>query len=336
MMKNSKQSHTKESKTGTFVISLDFELFWGVRDKRSIDSYGQEIKKVHEVVPELLKIFREYHIKTTFATVGFLFAANKDELLKYNPEKKPNYADNNLSPYPYLSQLQDSEESMAYHYAADLIQLIRDQYPEHEIGTHTFSHYYCQEDGQTVADFEADIMAAVAIAKQHGIALASIVFPRNQYNHEYLGVCKKYGISHFRGNEKAWYYAPQSESGTSLKKRIFRTADCYVNLSGHNTSPLDGLRKNGMVDVRSSRFYRPYNRKGGALLEALKIRRIKRSMTHAAKNGELYHLWWHPHNFSANTATNFASLESVLKHYIRLRKCYGFRSMTMAEVGSEN
>jgi hypothetical protein len=28
---------------GAFVISLDFELFWGVRDKRTISGYGPNI-----------------------------------------------------------------------------------------------------------------------------------------------------------------------------------------------------------------------------------------------------------------------------------------------------
>ena len=33
-------------KQGYFVISLDFELFWGVRDKRTIEAYGKSIRNV--------------------------------------------------------------------------------------------------------------------------------------------------------------------------------------------------------------------------------------------------------------------------------------------------
>lgn len=320
---------------GVFTISLDFELLWGVRDKRTIESYGREIKAVHQVLPEMLELFRKYHVKATFATVGLLFARSKEEMISFCPEQKPQYKDPNLSPYNgHFDLVKELPESDPYHFAPDLIRLIQEKYPEHEIGTHTFSHYYCQEEGQTVADFEADIQAAVAIAEQYDIQLKSIVFPRNQYNQEYLGVCKKYGITHYRGNEKAWYYAPQSEIGTSLKKRVFRTADCYINLSGHNAHSLVDRRHDGLADICSSRFYRPYNRKGGGILEALKIRRIKRSMTYAAKKGLLYHLWWHPHNFSASNAVNFASLESILKEFHYLENRYGFRSMTMEEAGS--
>ena len=46
-------------KTGKFVISLDFELMWGVRDKRTINDYGQNILNVHQVIPQTLELFRK-------------------------------------------------------------------------------------------------------------------------------------------------------------------------------------------------------------------------------------------------------------------------------------
>jgi len=39
---------------GAFVISLDFELLWGVRDKRTIADYGANIRGVRDAVPALL------------------------------------------------------------------------------------------------------------------------------------------------------------------------------------------------------------------------------------------------------------------------------------------
>jgi peptidoglycan/xylan/chitin deacetylase (PgdA/CDA1 family) len=60
--------------TGLFVLSLDFELLWGVRDKRMIESYGENIRGVRQVIPGLLRLFSQYGIHATFATVGFYFA----------------------------------------------------------------------------------------------------------------------------------------------------------------------------------------------------------------------------------------------------------------------
>src|SRR6476659_9972443 len=84
---------------GKFVISLDFELLWGVRDKVGIQQYGQHIKGVHKAIPRMLEMFRKYGIKATFATVGFLFFENKQELLSNLPKKIPGYTAKSLSPY---------------------------------------------------------------------------------------------------------------------------------------------------------------------------------------------------------------------------------------------
>jgi hypothetical protein len=54
--------------------------------------------------------------------------------------------------------------------------------PGQEIGTHTFSHYYCLEPGQQPEQFEDDLKAAIAVSKAKGIDTKSIVFPRNQYS----------------------------------------------------------------------------------------------------------------------------------------------------------
>jgi hypothetical protein len=54
-------------------------------------------------------------------------------------------------------------------------------------------------------------------------------------------------------------------------------------------------------------------------------------MTYAAKNNEIYHLWWHPHNFGVDTSENMKNLTSLLKHYQFLHSKYGFTSLTMQE-----
>lgn len=47
------------------VIALDFELFWGVTESRTIKSCGANIAGVWQVVPAMLKLFRQYHIQAT-------------------------------------------------------------------------------------------------------------------------------------------------------------------------------------------------------------------------------------------------------------------------------
>ena len=54
-------------------------------------------------------------------------------------------------------------------------------------------------------------------------------------------------------------------------------------------------------------------------------------MTRAAEKGELYHLWWHPHNFGINLEQNMANLDELLKHFTYLQDKYGFTNLTMKE-----
>jgi hypothetical protein len=63
----------------------------------------------------------------------------------------------------------------------------------------------------------------------------------------------------------------------------------------------------------------------------LRIARIKNSMTHAAKNNQVFHLWWHPHNFGINRKENLAALLELIAHYKKLHDEYGMESATMQE-----
>lgn len=310
---------------GKFIISLDFELMWGVFDKKTKENYGEDIYAVREVIDRLLEIFRRFEIKVTFATVGFLFAKNKKELTDYIPKIKPNYKNNLLDPYKhYIGNIGKNELEDKYHYAHNVLKKIA-RTSKHEIGSHTFSHYYCLEQGQSDESFKADLVSAKKIAEKENITIESIIFPRNQYNYNYDKILIENGIKYYRGNENAWFYKEKSSEDESLFRRGFRLLDSYLNISGHNCFR---VQPGKLVNVPSSRFLRPFNPKF-RILEALRLRRIKKSMTYAAKNRLVYHLWWHPHNFGSFQNENFLFLEAVLNHYEYLNKKYNFDSCTM-------
>jgi peptidoglycan/xylan/chitin deacetylase (PgdA/CDA1 family) len=318
---------------GKFIISLDFELHWGVRDKLSIEQYGDNIKGVHQAIPLMLDIFSKYGIHATFATVGLLFFETKQDLLQHLPANKPTYNNRNLSPYEYMNSIGNSYKEDVYHYAPLLIKRIQ-QHPQHEIGTHTFSHYYCLEKGQTLADFKADIEAAKKAASKFGIELTSLVFPRNQFNDAYLALCKEAGITAIRGNETSWLYTARNDENESLVRRAFRLLDSYVNLSGHHCYDGNKISKALSINIPSSRFLRPFSPRLKKF-DALKLKRITSAMTYAAKNGLVYHLWWHPHNFGIHQTENFSFLEKILQHYKRLNEQYQFQSCTMRELANQ-
>ncbi len=318
----------KAADNGIFVISLDFELFWGVWDVTSIEKYGANILGVKQAIPLMLSAFDKYAIKTTFATVGFLFAKNKPELEAFIPTTKPKYTKENYNVYgTEISKVGIDETEDPYHFGYSLLKQIKDR--NHEIGTHTFSHYYCLEDGQTLEAFDADIKASIKIAASEGISIKSIVFPRNQINEEYLTVLKENGITSYRGNPTSWVYKPRKFGSENLFIRMCRLIDAYLPIFGYNCFPLN-KNKTLPVNIPGSRFLKPYNSKL-AFLEKMKLKRILKEMTVAAQKKELYHIWWHPHNFGINIEKNMANLVLILEHYKKLEKKYGFTNLTMKE-----
>ncbi len=67
----------------------------------------------------------------------------------------------------------------------------------------------------------------------------------------------------------------------------------------------------------------------------MKIRRIKREMSYAAKHKKNYHLWWHPHNFGNDIESNRAQLIEILSHFKMLREQYNFTSVNMIDFLNE-
>ena len=317
---------------GTFVISLDFELLWGMRDKRTVDGYGKNLLGVRDAIPLMLEAFEEHGVKSTFATVGLLFFDTKQELMAALPTTQPQYSNSSLSPYSgHFEQVGEIEAADPYHFAAALIRLIQ-QYPAHEIACHTFSHYYCLERGQTEAEFSADLDAAIHAASRFGIKLRSFVFPRNQYRENYLKICWDKGITSFRGNERNWLYDARNGEDESNFRRGLRLLDTWFNLSGDNCHELITERP---LNIPSSRFLRPWNKRF-QVLDGLRLRRITRAMDKAAHTGKVFHLWWHPHNFGQDLDRNIDFLKSILKHYSKLNASHSMRSMTMSEVADEH
>lgn len=317
----------------SFTISLDFELYWGVRDKRSLESYRDNLLGVWEVIPKMLMLFKKYDIHVTWATVGFLFLEDEKEFKDMIPKRLPQYNKIELSPYVYFESIDQKcfEESafQKMHFSYALIKEIQ-TYAFQEIATHTYSHYYTREPKILPEVFKNDLEQAVSIAEKKNIAINSLVFPRNQIDHQSIDTLKDIKIKVYRGNPTHWAYK-EGEVEKTFWQRVYRFIDIYINLSGGHSS-IPKYQKNGLCEVKSSLFMRAYSQKF-KLLEYFKLRRVKKAMTQAAQKGENFHLWWHPHNFGVHQKENLENLEEILKHFEILHKKFEMESLNMKELG---
>ena len=311
---------------GTLIVSLDFELFWGMLDVTSLEAYQNNVLGGKAAIPQLLELFRKYGIHATWAAVGYLFAENKEELRTFFPERelRPTYADLKLDPYAYLETIGSNEEEAPCFFCPDLIRLVA-QTPGQEIGSHTFCHYYCREKGQTVEEFAADMRAAKKIARDKGYDLTSVILPRNQCEPEYTQVLRECGFTAYRDEENDWIH--ENIKFRPLL-RALRLADVYFPLTGQGG--YTPKFEKGIWNLVGSRMYKPIF-KPLRFLEGMKLRRIKKQMRHAAKNGLTFHLWWHPHNVGVMTEAHLDQLEEIFRYYAELKEKYGMQSLNMRE-----
>jgi hypothetical protein len=325
---------SSNSKLGHFIISLDFELHWGSFDKHPLDDDRKTYYlNTRKAINEILSIFEEYNIHATWASVGFLFHENKEVLLTYTPNKIPDYHNSTLSPYLYIKKnlIGNNEAEDPFHFAASLMDSIKAT-PFQEIATHSYSHFYCNEKGATAEAFDKDLKMAISVASKFNISLKSMVFARNQFNTECLKICNENGIVAVRSNPEDWWWKINSTVQESPVKRFFRGADAYFPLgkkTSYSISKIDS--ENLPVLIPASGLLRPYRGKD-LLLNRLKINRIKNEMSVAAKSHEVYHLWWHPHNFGYSTSENLRDLKIILDHFKHLNNKFNFQSLNMAEI----
>lgn len=297
-------------KNGTLVISLDFELHWGVFDKVDLNARRDYFLQTRKMIPDLLAMFAHYDTAVTWATVGMLFAKDKATWERYSPALKPEYLNRKFSAYEWVKNNEGPFPDV--HFAPELIEMVL-KFPKQELASHTFAHYYTSEEGQTAEAFREDLQAAQQIAKDtFGLSMKSLVFPRNQYQTAYLKICKEEGFKVVRSNPSDWYW--QDTHKETLPMRLFRTGDAYFPTGKSKVFEESTLKhSDGLpLELPASRLLRPYHPQY-QLLNKLRLNRIFKEMESASRCNGIYHLWWHPHNFGYHTAENMADLEKILQ-----------------------
>lgn len=278
--------------------------------------------------PKMVELFQRYDVHVTWAVVGMLYNRDATAWRRNIPNLQPTYVNPLLSAYAWADTHGLAEPEDPYHFAPDLISLIEND-PRFEIGTHTYGHYYCKEPGQTLPQFKDDLEKAVHIAAERGHHMRSLVFPRNQFNEDYLRVCTACGITSVRSNPSAWYW--DANRPDDLTKKVFRTGDAYTSMLGHKVVPFEAIDASQQpLQLPASRLYRGWTRKS-SLLNRLKMQRILQEMEMAARKSAYYHLWWHPHNFGHHPDQCLAELETILQHFHHWHRTQGMWSLTMDE-----
>lgn len=310
------------NKSSSFVLSIDFELFWGLIDIKKINEYSENIKKVNEVIPMILKLLNKYQISCTWATVGSIMLNNYDDWISFiKKNSSGHYFLNNKN------KLDKIKENQVLFFNPNLIKQILNEEGQ-EIGSHTFSHIILNEKKNNLHEFEDDLILNLKITKEQKIDLKSIVFPQNIFNKELLNIVEKHGIKSFRGNKKSFLYKNGDRISFGNFGRFLRFLDSSISISGNNIFISE--INNKLIDIKASMFLRNYQSLKKFNLINLHLERIQKQMYLAATSNKNFHLWFHPHNFGLNPSENIFLLTKIFEYFNILNKGYGMISKNMS------
>jgi peptidoglycan/xylan/chitin deacetylase (PgdA/CDA1 family) len=322
------------------VLSLDFELAWGLRERAGDADCAKGMERVHEIVPRLLDIFSRYDISATWATVGHLMLRDDyggwDRLKPFSPSY-PWFAGQWYEGVPAF----DAAQSKAY-FAPDLVRRIVACPVYQELACHTFSHVYVESPGCGRELLREELRAWKEVAREYGRPLKSIVFPRNLVGH--LDVVEDAGIRSYRGLDSEWYWfglpghlrsvahASLPLKPIPLAMRLGRWLDDKARL----TPPSLPVRAvGGLWELPHSMFFSGLS--GSSRLVSMKDRwrRATRGLDRAVEQGRLMSIYTHPHNFRNATEDLLSTYERICRHAADLRDAGKLRILTMDRVAEE-
>ncbi len=202
-----------------------------------------------------------------------------------------------------------------------------------ELASHTYSHLYCCEEGIKPLDFDLDCKRMSQVGTELNHNFASIVFPRNQVSTNALAILNQQNYSSYRGNQENKYWKNSRFENESFLKKVLRVSDAYFKISKTRSYRITELKTvEGLLNIPANRFFRPHS--GKRWLEKRKIKRIKREMLNAARTETVYHLWWHPHNFTTHLQESLDQIEELLAYQLVLKEKFAFESLNMSEIAA--
>lgn len=286
-------------KKGTLCISIDTELIWGRTHLTNIGDFTVRAKKDWKTIPTILKLLKKYQIAVTWALTGHMFLDHCDGF--HQGITRPVYSSSESD--WFKSDPGTNQSINPEWYGKGLFQLIKKE-PMHEIACHTYSHFVWGDPNFGVESAETDIKEWVKIAKKSGVNAHSFVFPRNSVGH--LPILVKYGFAAYRGVDKTWY-----ENSSKGIQHLFQIVDFLLPISPATVTP---QKKGQLVNIPGSYYFPSARGIRKYIPKGMRAWKAKKGIDKAISNGEIFHLWTHPIDFSDQTTTLMSDFEEILSY----------------------
>lgn len=281
---------------GAFTVSIDLELLWGVWDLAPTSS--DECADLERVIADrLLGLFRRHDVRATWAIVGRLLDDSRGfDGLRASPR---------------------------CWFAPDIVEAVRRDAIDHEIGTHSFGHVYFH--ASTPEEVAADLRRAAEVHRAHGLPFVSLVFPRNQVDH--LDAVAAAGLRVFRSTDAGvlrW-----AEENAARLRPALNLAEKVLAMPSPLVEPIE--HDGGLIELPSSMLLMARNGPRRVIHPRALEHKLTDGLRRAAREKKLFHLWFHPSNFYADMETQLAVLERGLEEASVLRARGELDVMTMGD-----
>lgn len=303
--------------TKKIIISIDFEMRWGVKHKYGLnfEGYKKNLDGCTHVVSEMLDAFKGRNLRATWATVGAIALNGWDDYFRY---KRNDYKFKNIS-YAFNEKYCEMDKDGILHFSPTSIRKILNTEGQ-DLGSHSFTHANFQDPGLSAQNLVDDLkLVEKVFMDKYSFLPVSFVYPFNMIAHEhYLN----------RTSIKIW-----RDSNPLINKRVdqmISSGDSFRALRILDSiCSIHELQKISRGVMTVGTFFVRFNLP--ETLWRLHLKKLKKGME-GLKYGEEVHIWWHPHNVSFDMSIGINRLNQLLDIVAEVSYMNNIRSCNMADL----
>lgn len=305
-----------ERQRGQFVVSIDFEMAWGLVHRNGDVDYTVDDERV--LLTSLLDSFDRHSVPATWATVGHLLLDScADDGDGLHPDiSRPEYS-------WFRGDWFDADPGTDVHdaprwYAPDVVTDLLARPAGHELGCHSFSHLIVGDPACSAADFESELVGCAGAAARFGVELESFVYPRNSVGH--VDELVRAGYTNYRGRRADPFDSSPIGRARRLMDRVVPSPRSIVR----------PVAEPGIWNLPATCLFTIEARR----MPELWFRQTLRRLEHAARHGGLFHVWFHPHNFAHGGPESVEMFDRLLARAAELRLDGTLDTVTMGSLSA--
>lgn len=286
--------------SATFILSLDCEGKWGMADRiTAYHDHHLTSDKLRGAYRALTALFARYEVPATFAFVmAFLLSRAEqeavDDLFPHHPAGAA-----------WLASFRAAQAcgNLGGWTLPEALDIVTSD-GRHEVACHGFSHLPLDEVSTPRAFAARELEACDHVARLRGLAIETLVFPRNQVGH--VDLLPGHGISGYR---------ERLARGSGRIAQAAALASEFNLFERPQPDAVPGADR--AIAIPPGHFF---NWRVGARRVVPRWTTVLRwrNLMEAAETGDVVHLWLHPHNIITGPET-LPLLARVLRDVARLR-----------------